>query len=51
MAQMRFKCVCSDISHLIPPKQRTGSRFMNLGILSDWGMKALTRIIHTLIKI
>jgi len=41
MAQMRFKCVCSDISHIIPPKQRINSRFMNLDILSDWGLKAL----------
>ena len=41
MSQMRFKGVCSDISHLIPPKQRTNSRFMNLDILSDWGLKAL----------
>jgi len=41
MAQMRFKGVCSDVSHIIPPKQRTDSRFMNLDILSDWGIKAL----------
>ena len=41
MAQMRFKAACSDVSHIIPPKQRMDSRFMNLDILSDWGMKAL----------
>jgi len=41
MAQMRFKHVCSDIAHIIPPKQRADSRFMNLDILSDWGLKAL----------
>lgn len=41
MAQMRFKGVCSDYSHVIPPKQRINSRFMNLNILSDWGLKAL----------
>ncbi len=41
MAQMRYKGVCSDISHIIPPKQRFNSRFMNLDILSDWGLKAL----------
>ncbi|MCP3923112.1 MAG: hypothetical protein GY714_11055, partial [Desulfobacterales bacterium] len=41
MTQMRAKGVCSDISHIIPPKQRTNSRFMNLDILSDWGLKAL----------
>jgi hypothetical protein len=41
MAQMRFKAACSDVSHIIPPKQRMDSRFMNLDILSDWGLKAL----------
>lgn len=41
MSQMRFKCVCSDVSHIIPPKQRTNSRFMNLDILSQWGIKGL----------
>lgn len=44
MAQMRFKYVCSDIAHIIPPKQRVDSRFMNLDILSDWGVKALNRL-------
>lgn len=41
MSQMRYKGVCSDYSHVIPPKQRINSRFMNLDILSDWGLKAL----------
>lgn len=41
MAQMRFKHVLSDIAHIVPPKQRSDSRFMNLDILSDWGLKAL----------
>ena len=41
MAQMRFKHVCSDLAHIVPPKQRVDSRFMNLDILSDWGLKAL----------
>lgn len=41
VAQMRFKHVCSDIAHIIPPKQRADSRFMNLDILSDWGLKAI----------
>lgn len=41
MAQMRFKYICSDIAHIVPPKQRSNSRFMNLDILSDWGIKAL----------
>ena len=41
MSLMRFRFVCSDISHIIPTKQRTNSRFMNMDVLSDWGMKAL----------
>jgi len=41
MTQMRYKGICSDVSHIIPPKQRSNSRFMNLDILSDWGLKAL----------
>lgn len=44
MAQMRYKGVCSEISHIIPPKQRINSRFMNLDILSDWGLKAISCI-------
>jgi len=44
MAQMRFKGVCSNVAHIIPPKQRVNSRFMNLDILSDWGEKALNCI-------
>jgi len=41
MAQMRYKGVCSSIAYIIPPQQRFNSRFMNLDILSDWGLKAL----------
>lgn len=41
MTQMRLKGICSDVSHTIPPKQRVNSRFMNLDIISDWGLKAL----------
>ncbi len=44
MSLMRFKFVCSDISHIIPTKQRMNSRFMNMDVLSDWGMKALNCI-------
>lgn len=47
MAQMRYKFVCSDVSHIIPPKQRINSRFMNLDILSKWGMKALNCLAAT----
>lgn len=39
--QMRFKCCCSKQAHLIPPNQRSKSRFLNLDILNDWAIKAL----------
>ena len=39
--QMRFKCCCSKQAHLIPPNQRSKSRFLNIDIISDWGVKAL----------
>lgn len=39
--QMRFKLCCSKQAHLIPPNQRSKSRFLNIDILSNWGIKAL----------
>jgi len=39
--QMRFKCCCSKHAHLIPPNQRSKSRFLNLDILNEWATKAL----------
>lgn len=44
MSQMRFKFICSNISHLMPTKQRADSRFMNMDVLSDWGIKILNVI-------
>lgn len=41
VGQMRFKLCCSKHAHLIPPNQRSKSRFLNLDIISKWGMKAL----------
>lgn len=41
MSQMRFRLCCSKIAHIIPPKQRTDSRFMNIKILTDWAAKAV----------
>lgn len=40
--QMRFKLCCSKYAHLIPPNQRSKSRFLNIDILSNWAAKALT---------
>jgi len=39
--QMRFKLCCSKYAHLIPPNQRSKSRFLNIDIISKWGMKVL----------
>jgi len=39
--QMRFKNCCSKQAHLIPPNQRSKSRFLNIDIISAWGIKAL----------
>lgn len=41
MAKMRGKLSLSNVSHVLPPNQRFHSRYMNLDILSDWGVKAL----------
>ena len=41
MSQMRFRLCCSKAAHIIPPKQRTDSRFMNIKILTDWAAKAI----------
>jgi len=40
--QMRYKLCCSKNAHLIPPNQRSKSRFLNIDILSNWAIKALT---------
>lgn len=39
--QMRFKLCCSKNAHLIPPNQRSKSRFLNIDILNNWAIKAL----------
>jgi len=39
--QMRLKYCCSKQAHLIPPNQRTKSRFLNIDIISKWGLQAL----------
>ena len=40
-AQMRFKLCCSKNAHLIPPNQRSKSRFLNIDTISKWGMVVL----------
>jgi len=41
MSQMRSKLCCSQYAHIIPPNQRSKSRFLNIDILSDWCVKVL----------
>lgn len=42
--QMRFKLCCSKLAHLIPPNQRSKSRFLNIDIISKWGIEAIKAI-------
>jgi hypothetical protein len=41
MGQMRIKLCNSRHAHLMPPNQRSRSRFLNIDIVSNWGIKAL----------
>lgn len=41
MAAMRGRLALSNVSHILPPNQRCHSRFMNLEIISDWGLKVI----------
>ena len=44
MGQMRLKLCCSKHAHIIPPNQRSKSRFLNIDILTGWGMKVLAAL-------
>jgi len=44
MGQMRFKSCCSKFAHLIPPNQRSKSRFLNIDILAAWGVQVLNAL-------
>lgn len=41
MSEMRSKYSQSNLSYLIPPKQRKKSRYQNIKIISDWCVKIL----------
>ena len=41
MSRMRSKFKQTNIAHIIPPNQRSKSRYHNTKIISDWGSKAL----------
>ena len=42
--QMRAKLCCGKSAHLIPPNQRSKSRFLNIDIMSKWAMMALAAL-------
>lgn len=42
--QMRSKLCCSENAHLIPPNQRSKARFLNIDIMSKWGVMALNAL-------
>jgi len=44
MGQMRLKLCCSKHAHIIPPNQRSKSRFLNIDILSCWCDKVLVAL-------
>jgi hypothetical protein len=46
MAAMRGKLALSKVSHILPPNQRCHSRFMNIEIISDWGIKVINYLKH-----
>ena len=41
MTEMRLKYCQTKNAHIIPPSQRKKSRYLNIGIVSDWCIKAL----------
>jgi hypothetical protein len=38
---VRLKYCCSKYAHIMPPSQRSKSRFLNLEIISAWGIKVI----------
>lgn len=44
MGKMRRKGILSKIAHLLPPNQRTKSRFLNIDLVITWSLKALWHI-------
>lgn len=51
MSQMRVKLCNSKYAHLMPPNQRSKSRFLNIDVISNWGMKVLKALETTTISI
>jgi hypothetical protein len=42
MAKMRNHHFQTSFAYIIPPRQRQKSRYQNIGVLADWGMKVLS---------
>lgn len=50
MSRMRVELSQSKFALIIPPKQKTKSRYQNIGLISDWGKKVLNVIDNRLIE-
>ena len=46
LAQVKFREVMNPVAYLLPPKQRTIARFMNLSKVVDWSEKILKNYIQ-----
>ncbi len=47
MSMMRRQYSQTKMAHIIPPKQRTKSRYQNIKTISDWGVKVLNLLNDT----
>lgn len=47
MSQLRISLSQTKYAEIIPPKQKTKARFLNIGIMSDWGNNILEYIHRT----
>jgi hypothetical protein len=47
MSMMRLQLCCSQYAHIMPPNQRSKSRFLNLELISQWGSKIITILDNT----
>jgi hypothetical protein len=50
MGVMRFQLCCSKYAHIMPPNQRSKSRFLNLDIISRWGANIINILDNKQIK-
>jgi hypothetical protein len=50
MGAMRLKLCCSQYAHIMPPNQRSKSRFLNLEIISQWGSNVINVLENKKVK-